>query len=183
MKPLYALSTHGREHDIFISYFQGGSQAVSGWLCERLRFRECLSVWFDQRAETDITAEGMEQGVSQSRNFLILLSPGYMSREFCNAECRWAKLYGCKIVGIVLPGTDFAHERACAPPDMKHLFNDVVFKQWQSKECLQTPMLTTILNQCEWPCTSDRSPLLGGSFVLVDDQPNHEQIIRELRSS
>ena len=187
----FQLAEHdSRKHDLFISYYQAGSSAVAGWLCERLRFRErmvhgnhrSLSVWFDRKAETIINAEGIEQGVSQSRNFLIFLSPGYMSRPWCQAECRWAKLYGCNIVGIALPRMNISSEREAAPPDLKHLFGDVVFQQWQSQEDLQTPMISTILNQCEWPCNSDRAPLLGGSFVLVDDDVlSLEEIIREMR--
>jgi hypothetical protein len=44
----------------------------------------------------------MEEGVSESRNFLMFFSHDYMGRPFCLKELRrWAKLYGCTIVGVV----------------------------------------------------------------------------------
>ena len=42
----------------------------------------------------------MDEGVSKSRNMLIVLTDGFMGREFCNAELRWARTYDCNLVGV-----------------------------------------------------------------------------------
>ena len=47
----------------------------------------------------DLTATGMENGVSQSRNVVLFLSSGYMGRPFCLKELRWAIHYKCIIIG------------------------------------------------------------------------------------
>ena len=46
-----------------------------------------------------LTATGMENGVSQSRNVVLFLSSGYMGRPFCLKELRWAIHYKCIIIG------------------------------------------------------------------------------------
>jgi hypothetical protein len=84
-------------------------------------------VWYDMQAQ-DLTAQGMEDGVANSRNVLIFLSDGVMGRPFCNAEQRWGKKYGCHFVGVVEMDqrhgggpTIFAQEMERAPADLKHL--------------------------------------------------------------
>ena len=62
---------------------------------------------------------------------MIFLSDGYMSSQFCNLEVRWAKLYGCNLIGIAEEDArhspaNFAKEKACAPKDLKHVAADVL---------------------------------------------------------
>jgi hypothetical protein len=85
-----------------------------------------MRIWcrrYDMQAQ-NLTAQGMEEAVANSRVVLIFLSDGIMGREFCQAEQRWGKLYDCKFVGVVEQdprhGTaDFAKEKLLAPPDLK----------------------------------------------------------------
>ena len=79
----------------------------------------------------DLTAQGMEEGVSQSRCVLMFLSDDLMGRPFCQAEQRWGKLYDRRFVGVVKKDSrhgaaDFGKEKDRAPADLKHLLNDVV---------------------------------------------------------
>ena len=59
---------------------------------------------------TDLTARGMEEGVSESRCVMICLSDGYFTRPCCVKELCWAKLYGCTLIGVV--ETDMRHHPA-----------------------------------------------------------------------
>ena len=79
-----------RRLDIFISHAQRSGQDQAGKL-NLLLCAKGAEVWYDMQAQ-DLTATGMEEGVSQSRNLLIFLSDGYMSSQFCNLEVRWEVL-------------------------------------------------------------------------------------------
>ena len=115
-------------------------EALEGWSTPHLQSktvrmsnvgRPLRRVWYDMQAG-DLTAEGMERTVSQSRHVLIFLSDGYFTRPFCLKELRWAILYGCKIVGVVEKdarhgAVDFGREAKLAPADLKHVFAEVEF--------------------------------------------------------
>ena len=109
------------------------------------------SVWYDMTA-TDLTSEGMEEGVSQSRNVIIFLSDGIMSRPFCLAEQRWALHYGCNLIGLM--ETDRRHhpaviekEKQQAPADLRRLFTEVDFDVYQRKEHLAKAMLDHVIEK------------------------------------
>ena len=87
----------------------------------------------------DLTAHGMEVGVSQSRNMLMFLSEDLMARIFCQHEQRWGKKYGCNFIGIVEKDcrhgkADFGAERKKAPADLKFLLDEVEFLDYQRRE-------------------------------------------------
>ena len=119
-----------RKHDVFINHCQASGQDQCNTLAIQLKAAGA-SVWYDMQAQ-DLTAKGMEEGVSQSRCVLMFLSDDLMGRPFCHAEQRWGKLYGCGFVGVVEKDSrhcpaDFGKEEERAPADLKHLFKDVEF--------------------------------------------------------
>jgi hypothetical protein len=95
---------------------------------------------------TDLTARGMEEGVSQSRVVLIFLSDGYFTRPFCVKELRWAELYGCALLGVVEKDSrhgpaDFGLEARRAPADLAHVLADVEFVEYQRRGYLEKAMV------------------------------------------
>lgn len=94
----------------------------------------------------DLTAEGMEEGVSKSRVLLIVLTKGFMSRPFCNHEVRWAKQYRCNIIGVVEDDPrhgrpDFAAEKLAAPQDLSHILEEVEFVPFRRRKHEEHAML------------------------------------------
>jgi hypothetical protein len=78
-------------------------------------------------------------GSGPARAVLIFLSHDYMGRKFCLMELRWAKLYGCTIIGVVEKdarhgAVDFGREMQLAPSDLQHIFADVEFVEYQRRE-------------------------------------------------
>ena len=62
----------------------GGNQANAIYLeMERLGF----AVWYDNRA-SDLTKEGMREGIVQAAAFLLFLSDGVLERPFCESVMR-----------------------------------------------------------------------------------------------
>ena len=91
-----------RAHEIFLSHCQTSGQDQTSTLNALLR--ACgADTWYDMQAQ-DLTATGMEEGVSESWVFLIFLSYGYMGRPFCLTELRWAIRHECKLLGVVESG-------------------------------------------------------------------------------
>ena len=95
-------------------------------------------MWYDMQAD-DLTEHGMRVGVRQSRNILMFLSAGLMSRPFCQKEQRWGIKYDCKFVGIIEKDerhgrADFMNEKEAAPEDLKHLLDEVEFLDFQRRE-------------------------------------------------
>ena len=97
-----------RKYDFFINHCQKSGQDQCRTLATELKRRGCR-VWYDMQAD-DLTAHGMEVGVSQSRNMLMFLSDDLMKRIFCQHEQRWGVKYGCKFIGIV--EKDWRHGKA-----------------------------------------------------------------------
>ena len=84
---------------------------------------------------------------------LCSLSDGYFSRPFCVMELRWAKLYGCKLVGVVEKDprhcpADFALEARRAPADLKHVLADVEFLEYQRRDYLADAMVSKLAEIC-----------------------------------
>ena len=97
VKPMAA-----RRHRFFLSHCQTSGQDQTSTLNALLR--ACgADTWYDMQAQ-DLTATGMEEGVSESWVFLIFLSYGYMGRPFCLTELRWAIRHECKLLGVVAHG-------------------------------------------------------------------------------
>lgn len=87
------------EYDFFVNHCQESGQDQARSLAQSLR-QKGFKVWLDMEV-SDITRVGMEACVRDSRCFVIFLSDGAMARPFCNDEQRWAKKYGCTVVGVV----------------------------------------------------------------------------------
>eukprot|EP01050_Picozoa_sp_SAG11_P005421 SAG11_NODE_382_length_9923_cov_29.276771_10_plen_751_part_00 len=146
-----------RKHDIFVTHAQGSGQDQCKWVYEKLT-QAGYSVWYDME-ERNLTAQGMEEGVSQCRTVLIFLSDGYFTRPFCVKELRWAKLYGCALVGLVEKDTrhgpaDFGVERRRAPDDLKHVIDDVEFLEYQRRSFLASAMLEELCRRFGSPGSS-----------------------------
>ena len=154
LAPLYdVLPMAQRQHDIFITHAQASGQDQCKTLCLLLQARG-FSVWYDMQA-ADLTAEGMERGVSQSRHVLIFLSDGYFTRPFCVKELRWAKLYGCRLLGVVEKDSrhspaDFGLEGRRAPADLKHVLADVEFLEYQRRDYLEAAMVEKLAELCDY---------------------------------
>ena len=78
-----------------------------------------------------------------------------MGRPFCIMELRWAKLYGCTIIGVVEKdarhgAVDFGREVQLAPSDLKDICADVEFI-----ECVRRP--------CTYRDCSEHRSLRGSS--------------------
>jgi hypothetical protein len=87
----------------------------------------------------DLTARGMEEGVSESRCLLMFLSDGLMGRPFCQAEQRWGKIYLCSFVGVVEKDSwhdaaDFGKEKERAPAELEHLLDEVEFIEYRRRD-------------------------------------------------
>jgi hypothetical protein len=139
-----------RQFDFFINHCQKSGQDQCGKLVLLLQAAGC-SVWYDMQAQ-DLTAQGMEEGVRQSRNVIIFLSDDVMGRPFCNAEQRWAKLYSCNLIGVVEKDSrhspaDFGKEKERAPVDLKHLLDDVEFLDYRRRGYEEKGMVDEIIRR------------------------------------
>jgi hypothetical protein len=139
-----------RQYDYFINHCQTSGQNQCHALCLLLQ-QAGATVWYDMQAQ-DLTAQGMEEGVRQSRNVIIFLSDDVMARPFCNAEQRWAKLYSCKLIGVVEKDSrhspaDFAKEKERAPADLKHILEDVEFIDYERRNYKAKSMIEEIMRR------------------------------------
>ena len=132
------------------------------------------SVWLDMSAD-DLTASGMEEAVSQSRNVIIFLSDGIMSRPFCQAEQRWALHYGCNLIGLMeMDGRHnpavIAKENESAPADLKRLFTQVDFNVYQRKGYLEKAMIEEVIKQrCHTVIKDGYLEKKGGEIEIHQD--------------
>ena len=144
-KRLYEkLEPEDREYDVFITHSQKTGQDQAGKLMLLLK-NAGLRVWYDMQAQ-DLTVKGMEEGVSKSRNMLIVLTDGFMGREFCNAELRWARTYDCNLVGVKEDDTrhgkvNFTTELEDAPEDLKDILDKVEFHEFRRRDYEEAAML------------------------------------------
>eukprot|EP01043_Picozoa_sp_COSAG02_P048046 COSAG02_NODE_4674_length_5106_cov_9.921310_5_plen_323_part_01 len=139
-----------RKYDFFINHCQASGQDQCKVLATQLR-SQGVQVWLDMEAE-DITEQGMQEAVSQSRNVLMFLSIGLAGREFCRKEQRWGKQYGCKFIGIKEDDdrhgrANFAEERAAAPDDLKHLYDEVEFISYRRREHEVRAMIAELMSR------------------------------------
>ena len=82
------------------------------------------------------------------------LLPG-VGRPFCQKEQRWAKQYGCELVGVVERDerhgkASFAKEKADAPADLKHLLDDIEFEPYM-RRCVVHIYIDRPHIQIIWP--------------------------------
>eukprot|EP01045_Picozoa_sp_COSAG04_P018856 COSAG04_NODE_1779_length_5595_cov_1.888464_4_plen_1114_part_00 len=144
------LSMTERTNDYFINHCQKSGQDQCANL-HKLLTATGAKVWYDMQ-EQDLTAQGMEEGVSQSRNVLIFLSDDCMGRPFCNAEQRWAKQYGCNLIGVVEKDdrhgkADFGKEKERAPSDLKHLLDEVEFIDYERRDYKAKAMVDELVRR------------------------------------
>eukprot|EP00935_MAST-01C_sp_MAST-1C-sp1_P002801 g2801.t1 len=118
----------GARNHFFISHSQatGGDQANTLYLeFERLGF----SCWYDNRA-SDLTKDGMRQGIIDSEAFILFLSPGILCRPF-EIRVAIAQKKTMILIRELSAGAhesdarhgayDFYAEQMAAPEDLKHL--------------------------------------------------------------
>jgi hypothetical protein len=142
--------SHVRKHQFFLSHCQSSGQDQIGNLHMLLEARGA-DIWYDMQVQ-DLSAMGMEEGVSESQNFLIFLSYDYFGRPFCIIELRWANKYGCRIIGVVEKdarhgAADFAREMQLAPADLKDIFSQVEFIEFHRREPFQSAMVDEIMRR------------------------------------
>jgi hypothetical protein len=168
-----------RQYDVFINHCQASGQDQCGNLAKLLQSAGC-KVWYDMQAQ-DLTAEGMEEGVSQSRCVLMFLSDDLMGRPFCHAEQRWGQLYGCNFVGVVEKDSrhgaaDFATEKERAPADLKHLLDEVEFIEYRRRDFEAKAMVEELVRRVD-PFGQGALPLLplaAQSQQASGAKPGHE---------
>ena len=151
-----------RQYDVFINHCQGSGQDQCGNLSKLLQGAGC-KVWYDMQAQ-DLTAQGMEEGVSQSRCVLMFLSDDLMGRPFCQAEQRWGKLYGCRFIGVVEKDSrhgaaDFGKEKDRAPADLKYLMDDVEFIEYRRRDFEAKAMVAELMRRVRAPFDTGAPPL------------------------
>ena len=100
----------------------------------------------------DLTKQGMEEGMSQSRNILIFLSKGTMKRPYCQAEQRWAKAYGCNFVGVIEVdnrhnAANILEEKENAPSDLKCILDEVEFIPFRRRDYEEATMVEELLKR------------------------------------
>jgi hypothetical protein len=190
--PVHAMED--RRCDYFINHCQTSGQDQCANL-EKLLTAAGKSVWYDMQAQ-DLTAQGMEEGVSQSRNMLIFLSDDVMGRPFCNAEQRWAKLYNCNLIGVVEKDSrhspaDFGTEKERAPPDLKYILDEVEFIPYERRNYQVKAMVSEITRRGAEFQSRTRSPSEGlpppstrqlqldnatqSSLLAVDELSSHRE--------
>ena len=123
-----------RQHDIFICHCQASGQDQATILSRMLESNGA-GVSYNTQAH-DATAMSTESAIRQSRCVLVVLSDGLMSSTFCTQELRWAKAHGCSFLGVIErdvrhSAANFAVESQRAPADLKHLFEEVEFLDYQ----------------------------------------------------
>ena len=86
------------------------------------------------------------KGVAAREMARPLPSPRYFTRPFCVKELRWAKLYGCALLGVVEQDSrhspaDLGLEARRAPADLAHVLADVEFLEYQRRDYLEAAMV------------------------------------------
>ena len=101
---------------------------------------------------SNITSGSMQEGVKQSDVFVLFLSRGTMSRPYVHLEIREALELGKRI--ILLHETDgrfnpcdFGEERAAAPDDLKHLFDDHESLPFARRDYARRAMLAEMMKR------------------------------------
>eukprot|EP01043_Picozoa_sp_COSAG02_P043890 COSAG02_NODE_3862_length_6130_cov_2.580501_5_plen_603_part_00 len=135
-----------RKFDYFINHCHSSGQDQCTNL-QKLLTADGASVCYDMQAQ-DLTMQAMEENVSQSRNMLIFLSDGVMGQPCCTAEQRWAKMYGCNLIGIVEKDSyspaHFGKEKERAPADLKHILDEVEFLPYERRGYQVKTMISEI---------------------------------------
>ncbi len=170
-----------RKYDFFINHCQHSGQDQCANLAKLFR-AQGWSVWYDMSAD-DLTEHAMQLGVSQSRNMLIFLSDGLMSRPFCLKEQRWGIEYKCKFIGIMEQDSrhgpaDLAREREAAPEDLKFIFDQVEFEPYQRRKHLEAAMVQRIgqLGRCvaaQQVHAASRGASAADQYMIYVE-PNHQ---------
>lgn len=168
------LDSNKRNYDFFINHAQASGQDQCMCLYYMLKAAGA-TVWYDMKAD-NLTAEGMEQGISQSRNLLVFLSDGVMGREYCQQEQRWAKAYDCNIVGVVEKDSrhspaDFVKEKERAPADLKHLLDDVEFVEYRRRDFEARALVDELLKRGKCASTAMEYIPKEAAQYLLESKP------------
>lgn len=92
-----------RRPHIFLSYAQKDASGMATTLY--FAFKRCgLRVWLDN-FESDVTAQGMKNGIQRSDVMVVCLTTHYLTRSWCLKELKWAIKYK-KCVLIVRENDD-----------------------------------------------------------------------------
>jgi len=140
-----------REFDLFLNHAQhtGADQAKTLYL---LLQAAGVKVWYDMHA-SDLTTQGMRQGIRNSRCILLFLSDGTMARPFCQKEQRWAKKYGLGFIGVMETDArhgqvDLSKEELRAPSDLRHLVSgDIEFLKYERRAHQAQAMVQEIIER------------------------------------
>ena len=138
-------------YDVFITHAQATGADQCAMLARLLEARG-LKVWYDMQAE-DLTLGGMEDGVRRSRNILVFMSDGIMSRPCCQQEQRWAQAYGCTFIGVKEDdarhgAVDLVKEKESAPQDLRHIVDSVEFITYRRRAWERQAMVDEIERRC-----------------------------------
>mmetsp|Transcript_9470 Transcript_9470/g.15038 ORF Transcript_9470/g.15038 Transcript_9470/m.15038 type:complete len:217 (-) Transcript_9470:83-733(-) len=124
--------------DFFLSHKQSEAQdAVATMIFDLTQARPSIKVWLDleQNLEQELRAEGMEEGVRDSKVFLFYCTKDIAFSKYCLMELGWAIKYQKKIV--LVAETDPRHGaieistlRDRMPEDMQRVFEENVAIPW-----------------------------------------------------
>jgi hypothetical protein len=147
-----------KKYHFFISHSQatGGDQA--NLITSQLEKRG-LKIWYDNNMD-EITAEGMEKGVSESKAMIVLLTNGMMERSFCQKEMSWALTHGLTMVGVSEQdprrgAVDFGKERERAPSHLKDLIDDLEFLPFRRRQFEAEGMYTEIIKRGKFEAAAE----------------------------
>ena len=108
----------------------------ASFLCFALVLRSCASfLWFVRVLHRVLLlCHSLLSFAATSR----IAAPCILSKSCCGPQLRWAKMYGCTLVGVVETDTrhgpaDFGLEARRAPADLKHVLNDVEFQPYRRR--------------------------------------------------
>jgi hypothetical protein len=138
-------------YDVFITHAQATGADQCAMLARLLEARG-LKVWYDMQAE-DLTLAGIEDGVRRSRNILVFMSDGIMSRPCCQQEQRWAQAYGCTFIGVKEDdarhgAVDLVKEKESAPQDLQHIVDNVEFIPYRRRVWERQAMVDELERRC-----------------------------------
>ena len=116
------------KYSFFISHYQAVSSDMASILDLKLSMESGYPCWFDM-TRTNITEEGMVQGVLESAAFLLILVKNVFSRAWVVFEVRTAMILKKKIILVFEQDPRFGGYApineifAGAPPDIQKLMS------------------------------------------------------------
>jgi hypothetical protein len=150
-------SSKGLLDEEAFDFFLSHHQALGGDQCQILYLvlqEQSYRVWYDMHA-TDLTKEGMRQGIVRSAAYVLLLTDGVLEREFVQFEARTALEENKHIIllyepdaahgGVIDPKTgkvDVRKLKSQAPKDLRGpLFDDIELIPFERRNYRQKAMI------------------------------------------